>query len=216
MGQTSVNFAGLPKGAVLAALLKLIPASNCCELDRPPDGRRANWSRPGPEDLHGTRTPVKFLGGRYLHVDLAGDSFDPRKYDEYLGEGAAEAAIRPLREAGPDAWEFPETPEDGMKGAPFTRNQVLGACPNGSTIVKINTDLEDVAHHEMSGAIDGDRGIFLGSCLVPWSESGLPIPPLIVYYVERDHQPKVAYPVLAPCVAPIDRVGAKCSCPSRQ
>ena len=39
-----------------------------------------------------------YVRGRILKVDLSGDTFDSRLYDRDNGEGAAEAAIKALKE----------------------------------------------------------------------------------------------------------------------
>lgn len=208
IGSDQVDIEGLSKGAVLAALynssppLAIVAVIDNLRVGEPIGPRRG-------EELYRERGPrFRFLGARWLQVDLSGPAFDPTKYDEYLGERAAEAAIRPIREAGSDAWEIPTT-EDGMDGGPFVRTEAAGALPNGSTVIKINTDTDDDEHLMLTGAVDGDRGIVLGSSLLPWGENGLPIPPVLVYYVEWDHDPRVAFAVLASCIAPCSEVGER-------
>lgn len=200
-----VDIAGMPKGIVLAALFNSSPALTFSR--RRIDGLWAGDPiGPGQgEELYREMGPrFEFLGGRLLQVDLSGDSFDPVRYDGCLGRGAAEAAIRPLREAGPMAWTFAETHEDGMGGLPFVREEAPGALPNGSTVIRVNTTPGDEEEFAFTGAVDGDRGVILGSSLCAWGEAGIPIPAEIVYYVEWDHDPKVAYGVLATGIAPLN------------
>lgn len=97
-----------------------------------------------------------------------------------------------------------------MDGLPFLRKEAPGALRNGTTVVKINTgfddegpfDPEEEEHLKITGAFDGDRGTVLGSCLQVWDEGWVPITPNIIYYVERDHKPKVVYGLLERCLVP--------------
>ncbi len=199
-----VDIAGMPKGVVLAALFNSSPVLSFSR--RGVDGLRiGDPIGPGrAEELYREVGPrFEFLGGRLLQVDLAGNSFDSGRYDRSNGAGAAEAAIRPLREAGPMAWTFAETHEAGMEGLAFARSEAPGAVRNGQTIIKINSTHGDDEELETTGAVDGDRGIVLGSSLCAWGNGGIPIPAEIVYYIEWDHAPKVAFGVLATRIAPV-------------
>ena len=93
-----------------------------------------------------------------------------------------------------------------MAGFPIARTEAPGALANGTAVIKIDTDLQDDEHLELTGAEDGDRGVVLGSSLLPWGKKGIPVPPITVYYVEWGHEPKVVYPVLASCIAPLRKV----------
>jgi hypothetical protein len=198
-----VNIDGIPKGAVLAALFNSSPPTGVAGwID---NLRIGDPIGPGRGEAlfreHGPRFTC--LGGRWLEVDLSESSFDPAKYDEYLGAaGAAEAAIRPLREAGPDAWVVPQSGEEEM-AFPFARTEAPGLLANGTAVIKIETDLHDDEHLELTGAEDGDRGVVLGSSRLPWGKNGIPIPFITVYYVEWGHEPNVAFAVLASCIAPL-------------
>jgi transcriptional regulator with XRE-family HTH domain len=206
--ETAVDIADMPKGVVLAALFNCSPATGHGRMQGLVIGDTIG--APQGEELYRAYGPqFDVLGGRWLQVDLSGDSFDPSRYDERVGTGAAETAIRPLREAGPAAWTIAETSEMGLEGEPITRDEAPGALPNGSTVIKINTlstyheDYEEELAN--TGALDDDRGVILGSDLLPWGEDGRPIPAIVAYYVEWDHEPKVAYPVLATHVEPLDQ-----------
>lgn len=208
MSIARVSIEGIPKGAVLAALFNSSPPIRVAGwIDQL---RTDDPISPGRgEEIFRERGPrFATLGGRWLGVDLSGTSFDPARYDEHVGDGAAEAAIRPLREVGPNGWEIPVTGEEGMAGFPFTRTEAAGALRNGTAVIKIETDLHDDEHLELTGAEDGDRGVVLGSSLLPWGKNGVPIPPVMVYYVEWGHEPKVAYAVLASCIAPLRKTVA--------
>jgi len=205
-GTRRVDIAGVPKGVVLAALFNSSPPMGHGRLQGLIIGQPIG--PPRGEELYRQFGPnFETLGGRRLHVDLSGDSFDPTRYDEWVGPGAAEAAVRPVREAGPMAWTFQEKGEPGMEGQPFTREEAPNALPNGTTVVKVNT--LDEAHDDyeeevaLTGAVDGDRGVVLGSTLSVWGEGSVPRPAEVIYYVEWDHDPKVAYHVAASGVAPV-------------
>lgn len=203
-----VDIEGLHKGAVLAALFNSSPPHGFGRMQGLTIGDPI-----GPiqgDELYRERGPsFGVLGGRLLHVDLSGSSFDAKKYDQLVGAGAAEAVIQPLREAGSAAWNFCETFEDGMEGIPFARTEAPGALRNGTTVVKINTGFNeddplgpaDEDHLEGTGAFDGDRGVILGSSLSVWGTNGVPMTPEIHYYVEWGHELKVVYGVLACCIA---------------
>ena len=204
-----VNIEGLFKGAVLAALYNSSPPrafgrSGGLWFAEPIDPFRGG-------ELFRERGPrFAELGSRWLYVDLSGDSFDATEYDSHVGEGAAEAAIRPLREVGAEAWEFLEVPEKGMDGVPFVRTEAPGALRNDTTVVKVNTgfddngprDLDEKKHLELTGAFDGDRGTVLGSYREVWDENGVPMAPKFIHFVEWDHDPKVVYGVPEPWVVP--------------
>jgi len=193
---------GLYRGAVLAALFNSSPPRAFGRSGGLRYGEPISPSRGGKLFLErGPRFEV--IGGRWLYVDLSGDSFDATRYDSQVGEGAAEAAIRPLREVGAEAWEFLEVPEKGMDGVPFVRTEAPGALRNDTTVVKVNTgfddngphELDEKKHLELTGAFDGDRGTVLGSRREVWDENGVPMAPKFIYFVEWDHEPKVVYGV---------------------
>jgi hypothetical protein len=189
-----VDIEGIPKGAVLAALY------NRSSYFGGGGGGRLNPVR-GEELFRRDGPSFDRLNGCLLRIDLSGASFDPTRYDEHLGEGAAAVPIRHLREAGSDGWEFPQRSEPGMRGTVFWRKQAPGAISNASSIVKVGTDLDDQEHLELTGAVDGDRGVVIGSILLPWGEGGVTIPPETGYYIEWDHDPKVVYAVSGSCIA---------------
>ena len=88
-----------------------------------------------------------------------------------------------------------------MDGAePFSRRQVPGAIPNGTTVIKVNSPSPE---QDATDAEDGDRGIVLGSTILTEGEDGRPIPPEFAYYIEWDHAPKIANSAIARYVAPL-------------
>lgn len=86
---------------------------------------------------------------------------------------------------------------DGLE--PFSRRQVPGAIPNGTTVIKVNSPSDE---QDETGAEDGDRGVILGSTILTEGENG-PIPPELAYYVEWDHAPKYAHSAIGRCIAPL-------------
>jgi len=73
--------------------------------------------------------------------------------------------------------------EPGWNGA-FTREQAEGAMPNGTRVVKTNSDAED-------GHADGTPGVILGSMSHPEVEDGA-----IFYFVEWAARPRTAVGIM--------------------
>jgi len=94
-----VDIAGLPKGAVLAALFNAADPQGRGVLRANPSGMSAEvgqaiYDADGPD--------FDYLNGRPLKVNLGGDTFDPRLYDrDNGGDGAAEAIVALLRGVEP-------------------------------------------------------------------------------------------------------------------
>jgi hypothetical protein len=70
-------------------------------------------------------------------------------------------------------------PEPGWAGV-FTRNQAPAAIPNGTRVVKVNSERND-------GHANGTNGMVLGSMSHPDVMDGA-----VLYFVEWDSSPRVA------------------------
>ena len=99
---SDIDIKDLDKAAVLAALFNTSR----------PQGRGFQAYQPEPMTIEvangllaqaGSRPYFDYVQGRVMKVDLSGDSFDSRLFNRDNGEGAAEMAIKALREgAGTD------------------------------------------------------------------------------------------------------------------
>ena len=80
--------------------------------------------------------------------------------------------------------DYPATlrPEPGWRGV-FTREQVWGAWPNGTRVVKVQQELGD-------GTPLGARGTVLGSMRHPAR------PDLLAYFIEWEALPRLAVAVM--------------------
>lgn len=77
--------------------------------------------------------------------------------------------------------------EPGWIGA-FSREQAAGALPNGTRVVKHNSEPRD-------GTPDGTPGVVLGSGCATFPEAGGET--VFFYWIEWAHRPRVAVGVMA-------------------
>ena len=90
-----IDISGLHKGAVVAALFNASRPQGLGALNASPG---LITPQIGEKILaHHGGGKLDYVQGRVMKVDVSGDTLDPSFYDRDLGEGAAAAAIEPLR-----------------------------------------------------------------------------------------------------------------------
>ncbi|HXE63170.1 MAG TPA: hypothetical protein VN519_06490 [Bryobacteraceae bacterium] len=90
---TDIDISGLKKSEVLAALYNNSRPLGLGFLHFTPEPMTAEQA----EEILKDGDYFDYLKGRVMKVSLDGDTFDPRLYDRDNGDGAAAAAIEPLR-----------------------------------------------------------------------------------------------------------------------
>lgn len=84
-----INIKGISKGKVLAALYNNSKPQGLGLSYFTPE----NMTEDEADEILELETQFDYLKGRVLKVDLSGDNFDSRLYDEDLGEGSAQRVI---------------------------------------------------------------------------------------------------------------------------
>lgn len=90
----TINISKHSKAAVLAALYNASKPQGLGFLHFTPQ----NMDESEAEDLLKETTDFDYLKGRVMKVDLQSDELDPRLYDRDNGDGAAERALKGLKE----------------------------------------------------------------------------------------------------------------------
>ena len=85
-------------------------------------------------------THFAYLNGRAMDVDLSGDEFDPRTYDLYCGEGAAQRVVDTIRDK-PKGGEDNDKDNGGEKKEPSIEERAKKVEDAVSKIVEILTEL---------------------------------------------------------------------------
>lgn len=85
-------------------------------------------------------THFAYLNGRAMNVDLSGDEFDPRTYDLYCGEGAAQRAVDSIRDE-PKGGEDATGTGDGEKKEPSLEERAKTVKEAVGKIVDILAEL---------------------------------------------------------------------------